>query len=110
MVNLGRPGLIVVNQAPLGREGQMRAETLSLLRDLGLPMSVAGAQGPRRLPGRGRLRHDGRRVRARAVPAAEEVDELWRTVESRLWACDKVVELNTAQRIHEQMPLFRRAG
>ncbi len=109
VVNLGRPGLIVVNQAPLGREGRMRSETLSLLRDLGLPLSAPVLKA--------RAAYQAAVACGMTVeefapggPAAEEVDELWRTVESRLWASEKVVGLNLAPRRPEQMPLFRRAG
>ncbi len=109
VVNLGRPGLIVVNQAPLGREGRMRSETLSLLRDLGLPLSAPVLKA--------RAAYQAAVACGMTVeefapggPAAEEVDELWQVVESRLWPSQKVVGLNPAARRPEPMPLFRRAG
>lgn len=109
VTNLGRPGLIVVNQAPLGRDGKMRAETLGLLRDLGLPLSVPVLKA--------RAAYQAAVACGMTVeefapggPAAEEMGDLWEVVAGRLWATEKVVDLNPASRRLEPMPLFRRAG
>ena len=109
VTNLGRPGLIVVNQAPLGREGRLRSETLCLLRDLGLPLA-----GP---PLKARAAYQTAVACGLTAeefqpggPAAMEFAELWQVVEEQLWFEQSVVDLSPASWRSETLPLFRRAG
>jgi chromosome partitioning protein len=107
VVNLGRPGLVVVNQVPLGREGRMRSETLQLLKDLGLPLTapVLKARAAFQASVACGLTAD---EFAPGGPAAEEVDDLWRAVEARLWG-ETVVGLGRPLDAAPE-PLLRRAG
>lgn len=104
VMNLGKPGLIVVNQAPLGRDGKMHGETAQLLRDLGLPLSAPVLKSRAAYQAAVAC---GMTVDefAPAGPAAEEIEALWQVVEARLWPTQMLLDLDR----REAMPL-RRAG
>jgi chromosome partitioning protein len=109
VLNLGRPGLVVVNQAPLGRENRLRPETFALLRGLGLPVAepVLKARVAYQVAVGGGLTAG---ELAPESPAAIEVADLWRDVAGRLWS-ESVVGMNPETRARlEDQPLFRRAG
>jgi chromosome partitioning protein len=106
VVNLGRPGLIVVNQAPLGREGRLRSETLKLLKDLGLPLSAPVLKARAAFQAAVACGLTAEEF-APGGPAADEVEDLWRMVKSRLWT-DAATGLDRSQIDAE--PRLRRAG